>query len=229
MDSNQLRLGRLKAELTQVSAAARLGVSQPYLSQLENGRRPVTASLTRAAAKLYRLSPTVLPVSANAPKAKTDTDGFARQLAALGYPGYGHLRPSRPVNPARVVAEALSEGNHDARVAEALPWVLLQYAELDWDWLVPQVKLRNVQNRLGFLVGVSRELAESRPERAVAAACLKEVELSLEGARLAAETTLSREAMPQAEREWLRVNRTPLARHWNVLASLSSERLPYGS
>ena len=67
------------------------------------------------------------------------------------------------------------------------------------------------------------------PERTVAAARLREVELSLEGARLAAETTLSRETMPQAEREWLRVNRTPLARHWNVLASLSSERLPYGS
>jgi hypothetical protein len=55
---------------------------------------------------------------------------------------------------------------------------------------------------------------------------LKEVERNLERARLAAETTLGREAMPQAEREWLRMNRTPLARHWNVLASLSSEQLP---
>jgi transcriptional regulator with XRE-family HTH domain len=229
VDSNELRQGRLAAELTQVKAAARLGVSQPYLSQLENGQRQVTARLARAAARLYRLPPTVLPVSAHAPSAKTDTDGFARQLAALGYPGYGHLRPSRPVNPARVVAEALSEGNLDARVAEALPWVLLQYAELDWGWLVSQAKLRNVQNRLGFVVGVSRELAESRPKRAFAAARLKEVEGNLERARLAAETTLSRETMPQAEREWLRVNRTPLARHWNVLASLSSERLPYGS
>jgi transcriptional regulator with XRE-family HTH domain len=229
VDSNQLRLGRLEAELTQVAAAARLGVSQPYLSQLESGRRPVTARLARAAARLYRLPPTVLPVATGEPNVKTDTDGFARQLAALGYPGYGHLRPSPPVNPARVVAEALSEDNLDARVTEALPWVLLQYAELDWGWLVAHAKLRNVQNRLGFLVGVSRELAESRPERAVAAARLKEVERNLERARLAAETTLGREAMPKAEREWLRVNRTPLARHWSVLTSLSSEQLPYAA
>jgi transcriptional regulator with XRE-family HTH domain len=229
MDSNQLRLGRLSAERTQVQAAARLGVSQPYLSQLENGRRPVTARLARAAARLYRLPPTVLPVSTEALNVRTDTDRFARQLAALGYPGYSHLRPSPPVNPARVVAEALSEENLDARVTEALPWVLLQYAELDWDWLVSHAKLRNVQNRLGFLVGVSGELAQSRPERAAAAVRLKEAERDLERARLAAETTLSRETMPQAERAWLRANRPPLARHWNVLSSLSSEQLPYAA
>src|ERR1700693_4407027 len=102
-DPNQMRFGRASVGLTQVQAAARLGVSQPYLSQLENGGRPVTASLARVAARLYRLPPTVLPVSTEAPNVKTDTDRFARQLAALGYPGYSYLRSSQPVNPARVV------------------------------------------------------------------------------------------------------------------------------
>lgn len=225
--SDQLRLGREGTGLTQVEAATRLGLSQPYLSQLERGQRAVTSSLARAAAKLYRLPPTALPVPTEPPKRGAERDKLARQLAALGYPGYSHLRPGPPVNPALVVLEALSEDNLDARVTEALPWVLVQYPELDWDWLVSHAKLRNLQNRLGFLVEVAGELAEGRPDRSAAAARLKEVELELERARLAAETTLGREAMPPAERAWLRENRPPHARRWNVLASLTAEQLPY--
>ena len=58
---------------------------------------------------------------------------------------------------------------------------------------------------------------------------LRQVEQELERARLAAETTLSREAMPQAEREWLVRNRPPLAEQWNVLTSLSSQQLTYAT
>ena len=226
---DQLRLGRVRAGLTQVEAAARLGLSQPYLSQLEHGRRAVTSSVARAAAKLYRLPATALPVPPEPPKGRTKRDTLARQLAALGYPGYSHLRPSPPVNPALVVLEALSEDNLDARVTEALPWVLVQYPTLNWDWLVSHAKLRNLQNRLGFLVGVAGDLAEGRPDRSAAAARLEEVERELERARLAAETTLSREAMPPAEREWLRANRPLQARRWNILASLTPQQLPYAS
>jgi len=225
--SDQLRLGRERAGLTQVEAAARLGLSQPYLSQLERGRRAVTSSVARAAARLYRLPATALPVPPEPPQGRAEPDRLARQLAALGYPGYSHLRPSPAVNPALVVLEALSEDNLDARVTEALPWVLVQYPELDWAWLVSHAKLRNLQNRLGFLVEVAGELAAGRPDRSAAAARLKKVELELERARLAAETTLGREAMPAAERSWLRVNRPPQAERWNVLASLTAEQLPY--
>ena len=45
MQYEQLKAGRLKATLTQKQAAERLGVSQPYLSQLEKGDRPVTVEL----------------------------------------------------------------------------------------------------------------------------------------------------------------------------------------
>jgi hypothetical protein len=155
----------------------------------------------------------------------TDADRLARQLAALGYPGYSHLRPSPPVNPARLVLDAVSHDNLDARVTEALPWVLRQYTDLDWDWLVSNTKLRNLQNRLGFLVGLAAELAERRTERSAAGARLREVELQFERARLVAETTLGREAMPPAERAWLRANRSPGARHWNLLTSLTAEQL----
>ena len=229
MDSEQLRLGRLGAGLTQVRAAARLRVSQPYLSQLERGRRLVTVRLARTAAKVYRLSPTTLPVPSEPPRAPAGVDRLARQLATLGYPGYSHLRLSPPVNPARLVLDAVSQDNLDARVAEALPWVLLQYADLDWGWLVSNTKLRNLQNRLGFLVGLAAELAERRAQRSAGEARLKEVENDLERARLAAETTLGREAMPPAERAWLRANRPPRARHWNVLTTLTAGQLIYAA
>jgi transcriptional regulator with XRE-family HTH domain len=225
VDSEQLRLGRMRAGLTQVRAAARLRVSQPYLSQLERGRRPVTVRLARTAAKLYRLPPTTLPVPPEPMRVLTNADRLTRQLAALGYPGYRHLRPSPPVNPARLVLDAVSQDNLDARVTEALPWVLLQFPDLDWDWLVSNTKLRNLQNRLGFLVGLAAEVAGCLAEQPAAEARLREVEQQFERARLAAETTLGREAMPAAERVWLRANRPPGARHWNVLTSLTAEGL----
>ena len=57
----------------------------------------------------------------------------------------------------------------------------------------------------------------------------KEVEKELELSRLAAETTLGRESMPEAEKRWLRENRPPEAKHWNVLSSLTASELPYAS
>jgi hypothetical protein len=166
-------------------------------------------------------------VPSKPPRAPAGVDRLTRQLAALGYPGYSHLRPGPSVNPARLVLDAVSRDNLDARVTEALPWVLKQYADLDWDWLVLNTKLRDFQNRLGFLVGLAAEMAERRAEQPVGVTRLREVERQLERARLAAETTLGREAMPAAERVWLRANRPPRARHWNVLTSLTAEQLPY--
>ena len=225
----ELRDGRQRAGLTQVEAASRLGVSQPYLSQLECGRRRLTARLARALRRLYGLPATLLPLPPEPPKRGAGNERSPAQLAALGYPGYAHVRPSPQLNPAVVVLAALSEDDLDARVTEALPWVLVRYPELNWDWLATRAKLRNLQNRLGFLVAVARELAESHPEWSNAAKRLTEVEKDLELARLAAETTLSRESMPPAERAWLRANRSPLAERWNVLTSLKSQQLSYAA
>jgi len=52
MTNEQFKAGRLRAGLTQKQAAAALAVSQPYLSQLETGHRPVTPELARSAATL---------------------------------------------------------------------------------------------------------------------------------------------------------------------------------
>jgi transcriptional regulator with XRE-family HTH domain len=226
--SGDLKSARKKVALTQADAAARLGVSQPYLSHLERGLRRLTPRLARAVAKLYGLPATALPVPETLPD-RTDSERLARELAALGYPGYAHLTPRQSVNPALVVFEALSGNNVDARVTEALPWVLLRYPDLDWDWLVEKVKLRNLQNKLGFLVGVAQDLAKRREGSSTMVAQLAKALGELEQARLVAETTLGREAMPSAERKWLRKNRTLQATHWNVLSTLSADRLPYAA
>ncbi len=50
------------------------------------------------------------------------------------------------------------------RLAEALPWVVLTYPDMDWPWLTREVKLQDAQNRLGFVVaqhyGLGRETSD---------------------------------------------------------------------
>src|ERR1700691_893010 len=91
MMHQEFKAGRTKSALTQLQAARRLRVSQPYLSQLENGTRPVTTALARRAASVYRLSATALPLPSS-PTKKVDANKLAHQLASLGYPGFAHLR-----------------------------------------------------------------------------------------------------------------------------------------
>ncbi|HEX5461019.1 MAG TPA: helix-turn-helix transcriptional regulator [Steroidobacteraceae bacterium] len=227
MQHEQLRAGRLQAGLTQKQAAKRLGVSQPYLSQLEKGERPVTAELASSATALYRLPATALPLpEALAEESKVDDTLLARQLSALGYPGFAHLRP-RKANPAAVVLAALLRNDLETRLAEALPWVLLTYPELDWFWLIRHAKLQDMQNRLGFLVAVAKNLTADKPESQSAFNQLCTAERQLERARLAREDTLCRESMPTAERHWLGANRSSLARHWNLLTGLTADQLSY--
>ena len=174
----------------------------------------------------YRLSPTLLAPPPGLPDNRDASRSLPNQLAALGYPGFSHLRKGSLVNPAVTVLDALSERSLDGRVAEAMPWVLEQFPSLDWDWLVDHARRRNVQNRLGFLVTVARMLAQRRTNK-VAVERLTRVEEELEQSRLVAETTLGREGMPAAERAWLREHRSPAARHWNVLSGLKLQDLSY--
>jgi transcriptional regulator with XRE-family HTH domain len=226
MTHEQLKAGRLRAGLTQKQAAQRLGVSQPYLSQLEMGQRPVTAELASSATALYRLPATALPLPETPADLKADDGLLARQLSGLGYPGFTHLRP-RKANPAAVLLAALSRKDLETRLMEALPWVLLTYPDLDWRWLIRHAKLDDVQNRLGFLVGMAKDLAADRAEYRLAFEQLCAAGQKLERARLARQDTLCRESMPGAERHWLEANRSALARHWNLLTGLTADQLSY--
>ena len=208
---------------TQKQAARHWKMSQPYLSLVERGQRQAPARLTRLLARdqpqLAKRLPVHLPEAEGA--------DFSRLLGSLGYPGFAYLGdPSALANPAAVVLAVLKQKHVPARVTEALPWLLVTFADLNWDWLVDHAKLANVQNRLGFLVAVARELAEKRGD-SEAMNRLLAVERTLEDARLAKEDTLGR-ALTEVERRHLRDERPPAAAHWNLLTRLCADDLRYG-
>jgi len=149
---------------------------------------------------------------------------LALDLAALGYPGFSYLKTSGRKAPAEVVLSALQVANLEARLVEALPWVLLECWDLDWDWLVRGALLNDLQNKLGFLTNLARKLAEKsgRPETAK---LLREHEAVLEQSRLATEGTLCHDSLTQVELRWLRTNRSTEAEHWCLLTDLSPEHL----
>src|SRR5208337_2563457 len=81
MTAYEFKSGRKQRGLKQVEAAKRLGVSQPYLALLENGKRELTPTLVRKAARLFQLPPTVLPL--REPPRNADAQTLAGQLASL--------------------------------------------------------------------------------------------------------------------------------------------------
>src|SRR3989442_12583469 len=136
-----------------------------------------------------------------------ENDRLAFDLAALGYPGFSYLTACSKRNPAEVVLSALQVVNLDSRVVEALPWVLLECADLDWESLLREAILRGLQNKLGFLTNVARRLAEASG-RVQTAERLRQCEAVLERSRLMTEETLCHDSLTQVERTWLRSNRS---------------------
>jgi len=63
------------------------------------------------------------------------------------------------------------------RAATAIP-------NMDWDWLTTQARVRNRQNRLGFVVALSAKVAKKQAKRGVAERFVQVVK-ALEEARLA--------------------------------------------
>ncbi len=227
MTGRDLRTAREKKGWTQEQAASRLRVSQPYLSLLEKGARRVPEKLARKAATLYRMSAAKLPVETSLHSVQAyDDQALASDLAALGYPGLLYLKSRRKRNPAEVVLSALIAQNLDSRLAEALPWVLLKHPDLDWEWLVQTAKVNDVQNKLGFITNLARRLAEKLGQHETASV-LRAKELILERSRLVREETLCHDSLTQAERRWLKTNRSMAARHWNLLTDLSPEHLSH--
>jgi transcriptional regulator with XRE-family HTH domain len=220
-----LKTGRERANLTQQEAASRLRLTQAYLSMLERGRRPVTMELAAQAMRVFRLPPTALPLETDR-HPTLDESVFKAELGALGYPGFSYLRGKSRYNPARLLFLALDQDCLDRRVVEALPWLAYTYPELDWAWLSRNAKLNDRQNRLGFVVDLAEEYAEKAGE-ASRKKSLSQNKAVIERSRLVREDTLSNDSMTQAERKWLRQNRPPKARHWNLLTDLDVKHLTY--
>jgi transcriptional regulator with XRE-family HTH domain len=226
MTGLDLKEARTKLGWTQEQAAGALGLTQAYLSMVELERRSVSPRVLQRARDVFDLPPAGLPLDAETCH-PIDADVFKSELGALGYPGFNYLRGKPTKNPALLLFEALGQAELDTRVVEALPWLASKY-ELRWDWLVPQAKKCDLQNRLGFVVTVAKDLA-ARHHESSRANKLAEAQLTLERGRLAREDTLCHESMTNAERRWLQQNRSDQARHWNLLTDLELDNLPYAA
>jgi transcriptional regulator with XRE-family HTH domain len=224
MPGRWLTVARERKGWTQEEAAAKLGVSQAYVSQLERGKRPVTKLLLAKLQRHFDVPPTQLP--AEPATRAVDAQALAESLGALGYPGFSHMKRGYPRNPAQVLLAALQQDHLEARLAEALPWVVLHYPNLDWRWLVERAKLGDLQNRLAFLLVLAEKLAARQGDTTTASQFAALVD-QLERARLAREDTFGRNSMTRAERVWLAGQRSQEAQHWNLLTDLTAERLPY--
>ena len=227
MNGQTLQSARKKLGISQVEAAAKLGVSQAYLSLFEKGKRPLTKSLAKKAARLLKLPPTILPVATELKNLRPATnEKLVRELAAYSYPGYTHVKPSRLKNPVEVLVSALRADNLEARLVEALPWLLLRFPDLEWNTLVDAAKLNDLQNRLGFLTSLVYQLAEKSGETEMALQFKRRLE-ELEKSRLVKEDTICRQNMTEAEKRWILQNRSAEAKHWNIISDLSADRLRY--
>lgn len=225
MQGMALERSRKERGFTQEETAKLLGVSQPFLSQMENGQRPVQEAVATRAFELLG-EPTLLPLD---PNRRQDETSLANELGALGYPGLAPFagQPSR--NPAELLLDALDRPDLDTRVAEGLPWLALRYPDLDWDWLLSETKLRNRQNRLGFVVGLAQQIAHRSQGLNKSQSKLNVVEVELEKARLANPDTYCHDSWSQRQRDQTNKRRSDLAEHWNLTTGVKVEHLDHYS
>jgi transcriptional regulator with XRE-family HTH domain len=218
MTGANLRNIRKQQGWNQKEMALRLGVSQTLVSLWEQSERRLP---TRRLHQLWRLGmkmdATELPMRNNLKSAKVD---YAQELSNLGYPGFAHFQSGEPKwNPAQLLVKALSEHDLDRRVVEALPWLVLHYSEMNWDWVRREAKLLDLQNRLGFTLALAGKLAVKKQQLDVANR-LEQQEKALGGSLLAKEDTYCYDGMTQSERRWLQTRRSPDATTWHVLSDL---------
>ncbi len=228
MTGKQLKKYRRENKLSQYETAAALGMSQSYLSLVETGRRPLTDRLQRKAAEFFKL-PLEMPTNLSSGKLPTlSDDQLASDLADLGYSGFAHLKRKRArrMNPADVLLSALNSRKRDARLVEALPWLVLNFLDMRWNEVTRTAKMYDLQNRLGYVTHVARRVAE-REGQSEAVSVLKKQEGELERSMLAREDTLCNETMTRTERNWLTSHRPEGAKQWRLLTDLSPQHLQY--
>jgi transcriptional regulator with XRE-family HTH domain len=215
---------------SQEEAAKKLHVSQPYLSLLENGVREITPKLSRKLLRLLNLSPSFLPLPVNLdawgePKAEV----LSKQLAALGYLPFGYLRTNsvRPENPAAILIWALAAHNLEPRLVESLPWILLNFHDLDTTWLIRESKIRDIQNRLGFIVSMAYEIATKNTGYCERTNPLTALLDTLNRSRLVHQDTLCEEGITPRIRKALLQSQSIAAEHWGIVTRWKAEHFKY--
>jgi transcriptional regulator with XRE-family HTH domain len=228
MNGEVLLNERLSRNWEQSEVATKLNVSQPYLSLLETGKRPVTKTIARRAISVFKLPPSVLPFedSAEISQTKANENTLSSNIAALNYPKFSHLKKSVKVNPAQVLITALKLDDLDSRIVEALPWLIYRFADMNWETIFLHAKMHDAQNRLGFLLSLAYHLAVNKGDTEKQK-ILKELISDLEKSRLVREDSFRRNSLTETEKNWLKTNRSKEARYWKVLSNLAVEHLDY--
>jgi hypothetical protein len=139
---------------------------------------------------------------------------------AIISPGHDELRCVLFLINGTVMKDHLRE-----QVAEGLPWLALRYPDLDWDWLLSETKLRNRQNRLGFVVGLAQQIAHRSQGLSKVQSKLNVVEVELEKARLANPGTYCHDSWSERQRDQTNKRRSDLAEHWNLTTGVKVEHL----
>jgi hypothetical protein len=159
---------------------------------------------------------------------KVAAEYLAESLGRLGYPGFANVHSHvAKKNPGEVLLTALAQDSLEARLAEALPWLPLKYWQMGSTWLVEQSRKLNLQNRLGFVVSLARQVSERDPQNEDRTRALRDLDESLNDSRLAKEDVFYRKPRTDGEKEWLLQNRSAEAVHWNLLTDLKPEHLQY--
>jgi transcriptional regulator with XRE-family HTH domain len=211
----------------QIETAEKLGVSQTYLSLLETGKRRITKKLAQKAIKIFGLSEEVLPLEIDFDNlTSAENDILAKELGSLAYPPFAHLKAKQKKNPAEVLLSALKSDNLDGRIIEALPWIVFNFPNLDWETVIKIAKINDLQNRLGFIVNLAEKLAAKNKDDNKLN-LLREKRMKLANSRLLRENSLSNNSLTEVEKKWLKNNRSKEAKFWRILSDLDIKHLNY--
>ena len=101
---------------------------------------------------------------------------------------------------------ALKKENLDTRTAEALPWLVFSFPEMDWERVTKFARMFDLQNRLGFVVSLAKQIAGKKAD-AIKKMIFSKVEKSLENSRLFREDVLGNKSLTTAEKNHLKTNR----------------------
>lgn len=151
-------------------------------------------------------------------------------LGALGYPAFvslfSEMEAEEGHDPSVVLMAALACDRLEEPVVEALPWLVLRYEHLDWDWLVREARRRGVQNRLGFVVALALRAGAAGALDMARLTRLAAVEEELYACRLPGEDARWPAGAP-ARRGQARGGRSAEAEQWGLFSRLQPQQLRF--